>query len=553
MSPQNSQAANERPCPCEADVGGAEMLAAGNVLLSSKKPSSGELLFKPWLVQRGSGPHINSLVYASDMKWDTIPSDISLRDNGLVISDTEGERRFGINVRWNVEGFGAGYILADNGGEFYELPGEGKTRTLNLNYELAASRHARNSLRLEMHREHGWRPSRETRAYLDLSADLMNDARKLNRHSEACAIKAQRALYYAMWGGEMLELDHARWKMVRRSPDRPVFIGCDARQYYQVDNEPFMESFTKLFDYANVSFVVNGDRQMNELEPREGVHDLELRDSLIRRLNDQDIQVGARALFWFHKWVTPDWLRSKSFPELKKYVESHTRALVSHFGDRVYAWEIVNEFHDWANAVGVTPEQAVELTGLACDVARDSAPNVKLLINNCCPFAEYVQMREWSSGKARYPQRSPWEFTRDLIDAGVDFDLIGQQMYFPWRDLQDSIIMLERYQSFDKKVQLSEVGTSAGPLQKKILTGEDEIGREPYIWHRPWDEELQADWLEGIYSLAYAADHVEAVNWFDHVDTNSYMQNGGIIDDSTWRWKPAAHRLQNLKQQWRKS
>src|SRR5688572_382237 len=95
----------------------------------------GTLQFRPYYVQRGVGPHHDgTYAYASDTKWDAFHSNIEASvERGIVISDTEGQERFGINTRWNVEGFGFGYILADNGGEFYTLPPEGETRTLNLN------------------------------------------------------------------------------------------------------------------------------------------------------------------------------------------------------------------------------------------------------------------------------------------------------------------------------------------------------------------------------------------------------------------------------------
>jgi hypothetical protein len=43
-----------------------------------------------------------------------------------VISDAAGVERFGINTRWNVEGFGFIFITADNGGDLYSLPDVGE-------------------------------------------------------------------------------------------------------------------------------------------------------------------------------------------------------------------------------------------------------------------------------------------------------------------------------------------------------------------------------------------------------------------------------------------
>jgi hypothetical protein len=65
----------------------------------------------------------------------------------MIERTAEGKEKFGINVRWNVEGFGYIFITADNAGEFYSLPPAGKSTLLNLNYELARSRVARNKNR----------------------------------------------------------------------------------------------------------------------------------------------------------------------------------------------------------------------------------------------------------------------------------------------------------------------------------------------------------------------------------------------------------------------
>ena len=82
----------------------------------------GELIFRPYYVQRGVGPNLLDWAYASDEHWDAFHSNISASKEGVRISDTEGREKFGIDVRWNVEGFGYIFITADNGGEYYQLP-----------------------------------------------------------------------------------------------------------------------------------------------------------------------------------------------------------------------------------------------------------------------------------------------------------------------------------------------------------------------------------------------------------------------------------------------
>ena len=301
---------------------------------------------------------------------------------------------------------------------------------------------------------------------------------------------------------------------------------------------------------APITYVIKGDNMLIDFEREEGRYNWTNRDILHAALREIGIITEGRPLFWFHTWVTPDWLKQKTFDQLKKYVEKHTRDVIAHYGDGMYAWEIMNEFHDWANEVRCSPEQTVELTKFACDVARDTNPNVRRLINNCCPFAEYVQLGESSGGKSKYRQRTPWEFTGDLVSAGVDFDILAQQMYFPYRDLQDIAIAIERLAVFKKPLHLSEIGCPGGPSEESVKTGKVGFPKEPYPWHRPWDEELQADWMEGIFTLAYANPGVEVANWFDFVDPHSYIDNGGLLRSPNGEKKAAFHRMKKMEDRW---
>lgn len=514
----------------------------------TRRPTAqGTLVFQPHYVQRGQGPHLN-WAYASDTKWDAFHSDISAEQNDrVVISDTEGQEKFGINTRWNVEGFGYIFITADNGGEFYELPASGKTATLNLNYELAKSRVVRNRERI---RKHAMSPSRELQGFLDLSEGYYEDAGKAGSE-ELRAEQAQKALLYAMWASEKLELEKARYEIARRGARDDFFIGCDARSFYQMDPDIFMDRFTDVFDYATITYyTITGTDGMPDFEPVQNDRRFDTRDVLFERLKKHDITVEGRPIFWPYPSVTPDWMREMSYDQVLKYVERHTREVVGHYGDRMYAWEIVNEFHDWANEVNITPDQAVVITKLACDVAKDTAPNVHRLINNCCPYAEYVQLGMHQDRPAKHPQRTPWEFMKDLVDAGVDFTISGQQMYFPHRDLQDIIILVERFEQFGRPVQLTEVGASAGPSDASVKNGSLGFRDEPYVWRRQWDQELQADWMEGLYTLSYSKPWVEAVNWYDMLDGQAWIRNGGMLADAEGTTKAVYHRLQKLEKEW---
>jgi hypothetical protein len=175
MQTASNMKLNRRKFLAQSALGAAGALLAPKSIFSaptvltasrtSKNTAQGELLFRPYFVQNGRGPHLLDWAFASDVNWDAFHSNITSSNEGVKISDTEGTKKFGIDVRWNVEGFGYIYITADNGGEFYELPHVRKSATLNLNYELTKSRVLRNRRRMTPHTKDRWKPSRELAAF----------------------------------------------------------------------------------------------------------------------------------------------------------------------------------------------------------------------------------------------------------------------------------------------------------------------------------------------------------------------------------------------------
>ena len=527
---------------------GANSLGAATIFTSKRtltNTEKGQLIFKPAFVQKGKGSHLLNWAYATDKNWDTFHSNIHVNNNGVVISDTEGVDKFGVDVRWNVEGFGSIFITADNGGEYYNLPNKGQTQELNLNYELAKSRVYRNRKR-----KGSFEPSSEVNSLINLSEELFEDSTKTIKNEDKFARLAQSSLYYALIAGEKLELEKANSAIIARGYRPEFFIGCDTRAYFQMDPDNFLDQFSEAFNYATITHYLT-HKTYQDFEPREGEKQFELRTALHSELRKRNIKVEGRPLFYFYKTVTPDWLRNKSYDQLLKYVESHTREVVGHYGEGMYAWEIINEAHDWANELQLSPDQIVEVAKLACDVAKDTNPNVHRIINNCCPFAEYVQLKKWGDLDAKYPQRTPIKFMRDLVDAGVDFTISGQQMYFPYRDLQDIVISLERHEQFGRPLQITEVGVSSGPTKELINSGQLNIPNEPYIWHRHWDQDLQAEWVESLYTLAYSKSWIEAINWYDFVDPHSWIKGGGLLESPKGEKKEVFKRIIDIQNKWK--
>ncbi len=509
---------------------------------------AGKLIFKPYFTQKGRGPHLFDFVMTTDEKGDAFHSDIKVTGSGIEISDTEGRDKFAISVRWNVEGYGYLFMPADSGGEFYSVPPAGE-RVLNLNYELAETRIFRNRERLKEFTGMNWKPGSEINHLLDLSEELFNQAEKNKKNPERCAKLSQVSLKYAAAVSELIEIDKARFDIQNNPVRKDYLFGCDTRGYFQMESsELFMERFSEAFNYATITHYLKGD--FIDFEPEEGNKKFNERDKLLDELRKRNITVEGRPLFWTHTWVTPEWLEKKSYPALLRYVEKHVREVIRHYCNEIKVWEVVNEMHDWANQVQLDHEQTIELTKLACDVARDENPGIRLLINNCCPFADYVQKGKWHELDAKFPQRTPHQFTEQIIEAGVDFDIIGVQVYFVQRTLTEAVQSIERYENMGKKIQLAEIGAPSRGITQEFTEPDEDYSTRPYEWHRHWDEELQADWLESIFTYGYSKKFIEAANWYDFTDPYGFLKSGGLLRSPRGEKKAGYDRLINLRQRW---
>src|SRR5690606_18881641 len=140
----------------------------------------------------------------------------------------------------------------DNGGELYELPPEGQTLELSLNYELAKSRVFRNRRRLALHTADGWSPSRASQGYIDISEGYLEDASRVS-YDVTRDVFSQEALKHAMWASEMLEVERAEHLARQLDPRTDFFVGCDARSFYHMDADLFMDLFEEVFNYATIT------------------------------------------------------------------------------------------------------------------------------------------------------------------------------------------------------------------------------------------------------------------------------------------------------------
>jgi endo-1,4-beta-xylanase len=504
-----------------------------------------EMVFRPY--PNGAMPPMK-WAYAADESEDPFKSSIEVRREGIIVPEDLGRRRFSVNTRWYVDGFGFIWLSADNGGEYYSFDDRSEVGALNLNFEFARSRVERNRSVRGRYEQKGTRFSPEVTYLTAISEDFLENAGKHLRDGLQAASLSDRALFYALWAGEKIELEKAAYDIERMEKGREIFIGCETRQYVWARSEEFTKRFVELFNYATITHYV-WDTWYELFEPREGVYNWGIKDDIVQWLSGYDITLEGRPLFWFHPTVTPEWLKEKSYGQLKAYMERHVSDLLRHYGDRVRRWEVFNEYHDWANIYNHTPEQITELTRFALETTKQTNPNVVRILNNCCPFGEYVARGRMARMEATRPLRTPRKFLQDLEEAGVEYDVLGIQIYFPQRDLSDIARLLERLEAFNKPIYITEIGASSDPVAPSPSGARTTPPGEPFAWHRQWDEELQADWLEQVYTMYYSRPSIKAISWYDFSDFRPFIVNGGLVREDCSA-KQSLDRLKNLLARW---
>jgi GH35 family endo-1,4-beta-xylanase len=424
------------------------------------------------------------------------------------------------------------WLDADSGGEHY---GPDASREHSLAGELIRSKLSRLVGQAERYRHLGLRPHQAVEDQIGTA--LREGERAVEAASGRFEPRGARgALLGLVDACDALELAYAR----SRSVNERQAIGCDATMAIRARTDRPWHHLAALFGYVTVTFYTELVKTGN-FEPTEGAYAFAIRDALVERATRCGLDVEGRPLLWLHPWVTPDWLASKDLDGLRTFLAHRIPAMVRHYEGRVRCWEVTNEAHDWADVLHLSHEEMMDVTRFASDLARRSSPDVRLLINTTDPFGTYAASGARADGsRVRGAQWTPYTYLRDLIRGGADFDISGVQIYRPYRDLTDTVGMLERIEALGKPVFITEIGVPSRDDELSSSSGDGET-RLVYRWNR----EQQADWAEDMFTMLMSRPNISGIAWYDLIDRWSFLPGGGLLDRS-WRPKPVYTRLEQL-------
>jgi GH35 family endo-1,4-beta-xylanase len=429
----------------------------------------------------------------------------------IVIESAPGP--FVIVIAAPVEGFGSLFLFADNEGEGYRPSGE-----IDLYMELARSRLHAVQTRRRLAEKDGTAFPASIAQRLDRAVESLRKASHAEAGSPGAAAFAEESLADSLWAGEELVLEIARRQIARRGPREGFLFGCNA---FGLSHGPqYTQPLEALFNFATVPFYRRG------FEPQEGRPDASRADAITAWLNGSKIAAKGHPLTWFHEAGVADWMKTKTFGENLASARARCRTLARQYAGRIDRWDVINEAHDWANELGYSADQLMELTRASCEGTREGNPSAQTVVNSCCVFGEYAATGKTYFRQEERPLRTPHQYLRACLGEGLDFDVIGLQLYYPGYDMFELDRLLDWYAALGKPLHITELGVSSAP-------GADPRAHvktiNPSWWHGPWSEGVQADWIEQFYTLCYAKPAVEAITWWDFADAGHFWPHGGFL------------------------
>ena len=406
--------------------------------------------------------------------------------------------------------FGEVTIYADGNGKGYSKPGK-----LDFVTEAAATRLLRVRSALKKAESEGLRMPAEFKAKLDA-------AEKETPY---------KSLAMTLAAGEELALARARYRISKLERPRKGFLfGCNSFGH-PARGPAYDQRFRELFNFATTHLY------LSYYAPEEKRRDYARTDLETDWLRSMGMAVKPCPPFYLAGGVTPEWLKNRPYSEVRRIAHDLIEDVCARYAGKARFCEIVNEAHDYSNSLRLKPEELTDLAGVCSKAAREGDPRVRRIINCCHLWGEYAA----TPSKSKPPRRSPYAYLRDCIRSGVKFEIVGLQMYYPEYDLFETDRLLDRYSKLGKPIHVTEMGCSSAPgldpnAQRKRATAG---------WHGPWTEEMQADWVEGIYTICYSKPYIQAVEWWDLADAVSFWPYGGLLRGDLSP-KPAYLRLQGL-------
>ena len=439
---------------------------------------------------------------------------------------------------WETQGYGNLWLKADNAGFGFSLPAQGETTVIRLNVELARSAVSDFARRVQYLRD---QVSDEVKATL---AEMSGRAESIAAMADpvAAAAQADVLLVDALRARDELELANARAKITHRRDGFTfgVFEGGPYRR------EPFEVARAAGFDLVTVLTGwawcdLSGEATtISQVDALFGFTALE-------RLG---FSIKTHGGVWLQEYgILPERTRGLSNEALHEGFLAQQAAMLDAFGERIDWWEAMNE-PAATNEHGFSRDQINALLTASAEQLKEAGRTTLVNSGIESNFGNKYQLYGLDNRPVEDTVLSYLHALEHAQEAGAldAVDIVGIQFYpgarnadrlgginGPMMTLGWLVDTLDRYASFHKPIHITEFSVPARY---------DEGWTSGY-WREPWTPDLQAEYAEAVFTIAYAHPAVESITWWDITDRESSVISGGLLTE-TGEPKPVFERLRGL-------
>jgi endo-1,4-beta-xylanase len=290
------------------------------------------------------------------------------------------------------------------------------------------------------------------------------------------------------------------------------------------------------------SITSENDMKFESIQPSEGNFTFDAADAQVSFAKANGMKIRGHTLCWHDQ--TPPWVFKDAkgnlmtpTPENKalllKRLENHIRTVVKHFGNDVFAWDVVNEVVDETQPDGFRRDEWFKITGTdyiktAFRVARESNPNAKLYIN------------DFSTTDPK-KRKFLYDLIVDLQKQGVPIDGIGHQMHinidYPSKELIVETINLFNGLKIDNQITELDISIYKDYDAKTGFPDYQSIDKAMIIKQGYKYREV----FDAFKSLK---GKISSVTFWSHSDDHTWMTKPNKVDaplpfDTSLKSKPA--------------
>jgi len=450
------------------------------------------------------------------MPW---PCQISFAD-GVVTCQRLVEGSASLRLRWTVPGIGQ-VVLSTT-------PLMERDEPYHLQIELAREKLRQLRERMADWEAQGLAIAPEIRS---LAEGANNAFLKTLSHQESgaeAARHADRALHDALLAAERLVIDYSV-ELLRRKQNAligtpPVLLGCRLPNLH--DQPELQKPFQDAFGYATI------DVSWARTEPQEGQYQWGPVDRDIQWCHANHMLPQAGPLVQFRADDLPDWLAAwdGDFGHLESFVCDYVETTVARYRDRVQVWNVVGAANS-ASVLNLSEDELLRLAASAIGTARRVQPKAICIATIADPWGDYLA----EGGRST----SPIQFAETLVRGNVGLTAIGLELFQGLdvgggycRDLSQMWDLLARYSELGVPLHISSVAVPGGVGPDADSTfGTDLDPAAGGTWHRPWDAELQAEWLEAFLLIAASIPYMHAISYSDFTNSQPHrFPHAGLLD-----------------------